>query len=149
LLAVLFLFAGGVKLALPLEMLSGPITLPGWFLHFIGITEVLGAIGLIAPSVARIRPGLTPLAASGLGVIMVGATAITFAAGGGAQALVPAIVGALAVFIAVGRSHLAPIGPRTRSRGMIAASSTGVSEDTDSRVSIAPAVVRRAGSAIA
>ena len=57
-LALLFLFAGGMKLVLPLEMLSGPITLPGWFLRFIGVAEVLGAIGLVGPSVARIRPGL-------------------------------------------------------------------------------------------
>ena len=47
--------------------------------RFIGVVEVLGVIGLIAPSVTRIRPGLTPLAACSLVVIMLGA-------GGGAVA---------------------------------------------------------------
>ena len=43
---------------------------------FIGVAEVLGAIGLILPGVLRIRPGLTPLAAAGLVIIMIGATVI-------------------------------------------------------------------------
>src|SRR6266536_49402 len=65
LLALLFLFAGGMKLVLPLEKLTGPmpLPLPGLFLRFIGVAEVLGAIGLILPGLLRIRPGLTPLAA--------------------------------------------------------------------------------------
>ena len=47
LLALLFLFAGGMKLVLPVESLAGPIPLPGLFIRFIGVAEVLGAIGLI------------------------------------------------------------------------------------------------------
>src|SRR5216117_3200901 len=47
LLALLFFFAGGMKLVLPLEQLTGPITLPGPLLRFIGVAEVLGALGLI------------------------------------------------------------------------------------------------------
>jgi hypothetical protein len=66
LLAIIFLFSGGLKLVLPLEAMTGPIPLPGLFLRFIGVAEVLGAIGLILPGVLRIRPGLTPLAAAGL-----------------------------------------------------------------------------------
>src|SRR5205809_2082144 len=81
LLALLFFFAGGMKLVLPLEQLTGPITLPGPFLRFIGVAEVLGALGLILPALLRIRPGLTPLAAVGLVVIMVGATVLMLAAG--------------------------------------------------------------------
>ena len=69
LLAALFLFAGGVKLVLPLDQLTGPVPLPGWFVRFIGVAEVLGAIGLILPGLLRIRPGLTPLAAAGLVLI--------------------------------------------------------------------------------
>src|SRR5262245_51387102 len=54
LLAALFLFAGSTKLILPIEVLSSmgspnQILLPGWFIRFIGVAEVLGAIGLILP----------------------------------------------------------------------------------------------------
>ena len=49
LLALLFLWAGGLKLILPLEALKGPVALPGLFVRFIGVAETLGAIGLILP----------------------------------------------------------------------------------------------------
>jgi hypothetical protein len=108
LLALLFLWAGGVKLVLPLDQLTGPFPLPGFFVRFIGAAEVLGAIGLILPGLLRIRPGLTPLAAAGLIVIMIGATGITLAGGDVAMALIPLGVGLLAAFVAYGRWRLAP-----------------------------------------
>jgi len=79
LLAALFVFSGGMKLVLPIEKMTDPVALPGLFLRFIGVCELLGGIGLILPSLLRIRPGLTPLAAAGLIVIMIGATGITLA----------------------------------------------------------------------
>jgi DoxX-like protein len=112
LLALLFLFTGGIKLVLPLEMLTEQSPLPGWFVRFLGVVEVLGAIGLILPGLLRVRPGLTPLAACGLVVIMVGATVITLAGvvpgGGLAPALIPLVVGLLSAFVAYGRWRLAP-----------------------------------------
>jgi uncharacterized membrane protein YphA (DoxX/SURF4 family) len=108
LLALLFLLAGGMKLVLPLEALKGPVPLPGLFLRFIGVAEVLGAIGLILPGLLRIRPGLTPLAAAGLVIIMIGATVITLAGGDVAPALIPLAVGLLSAFVAYGRWRLAP-----------------------------------------
>src|ERR687888_96693 len=96
LLALLFLFAGGMKLVLPLEAMQGPVVLPGPFLRFIGVAEVLGALGLILPGLLRLRPGLTPLAAAGLVIIMMGATVVTLAGGQLAPALLPAGVGLLA-----------------------------------------------------
>src|SRR3982074_1861531 len=87
LLAVLFLFAGGAKLVLPLDQMAGPVALPGWFLRVLGGAEVLGAFGLILPGLLRIRPGLTPLAAAGLVIIMIGATVVTFVGGMVAVAL--------------------------------------------------------------
>ena len=62
LLALLFLFAGGMKLVLPMEQLEGSMPMPGAFLRFIGVAEVLGAIGLILPALLRIQPWLTPAA---------------------------------------------------------------------------------------
>ncbi len=109
LLALLFLFAGGVKLVMPLEELTKQTPLPGPFLRFISVAEVLGAIGLILPGLLRIRPGLTPLAAAGLVIIMIGATATTLASGAVAMALIPLVVGLLAAFVAYGRWRLAPL----------------------------------------
>jgi len=102
LLAVLFLWAGGIKLVLPLEALAGPVPLPGLFVRFIGVAEVLGAIGLILPGLLRIRPGLTPLAAAGLVIIMIGAMVTTLITADFAITLFLLVVGILAAFIAYG-----------------------------------------------
>jgi hypothetical protein len=102
LLAALFLFAGSMKLILPIEAMAGPVALPGWFLRFIGVAEVAGAIGLILPWLTRIQPRLTPMAAAGLVIIMAGATAIT-ATTGPSGAIVPFVVGLLAATVAHGR----------------------------------------------
>ncbi len=104
-LGLLFLWAGGVKLVLPLEMLQGPVALPGLFVRFIGVAEALGGLGLILPWLLRIRPILTPLAACGLVIIMIGATVITLIGGGGVFALFPGVVGLLAASIAYGRGR--------------------------------------------
>ena len=103
LLALIFLFSGGSKLVLPIEAMTKQISLPGLFLRFIGVAEVLGAAGLILPGLLRIRQGLTPLAAVGLVIIMIGATALTRAYIGVAPALMPLVVGLLAAFVAYGR----------------------------------------------
>jgi len=111
LLAALFLFAGGMKLVLPLDKLTGPVAIPGWFLRFIGVVEVLGAIGLILPALLRIRPDLTPLAAAGLVIIMIGATVIGLATGDVMMVLIPLLIGLLAAFVAYGRWRVAPLRP--------------------------------------
>lgn len=110
-LAALFLFAGGMKLVLPVEAMAGPVAFPGPFLRFIGIAEVLGAVGLVLPGVLRIRTGLTPLAASGLVIIMTGATITTLIGGMAAAAVVPFLVGLLAASVAYGRSRTVAAGP--------------------------------------
>ena len=108
LLAALFLFAGGMKLITPIEEMTKQIAMPGWFLRFIGVAELLGAIGLILPWLFRVRPGLTPLAATGLSVIMIGATVVTMMIGDIATALIPLMTGGLSVFVAYGRWRLTP-----------------------------------------
>jgi uncharacterized membrane protein YphA (DoxX/SURF4 family) len=108
LLAALFLFAGVMKFVMSIEEMTKQIPMPGLFLRFIGVVEVLGALGLILPGLLRIRPGLTPLAAAGLVIIMIGATVYTLAAGDVASALMPLVVGILAVFVAYGRWRLTP-----------------------------------------
>jgi uncharacterized membrane protein YphA (DoxX/SURF4 family) len=115
LLAALFLFAGGMKLVMPIEemMKQMPIALPGWFLRFIGVAEVLGGLGLILPWLSRIQPGLTPLAAAGLVIIMIGATVLTLIIGDIVMALMPLGVGILCVFVAYGRWRLASASNRS------------------------------------
>jgi|SRR5262245_1171224 len=109
LLALVYLFAGGAKLVLPLEAMAGPVTLPGPLLRFIGVCEVLGALGLILPGLLRVRPGLTPLAAAGLVIIMTGAVVLCLVGGEMGAALVSLVVGLLAAFVAYGRWRLAPL----------------------------------------
>jgi uncharacterized membrane protein YphA (DoxX/SURF4 family) len=103
LLALVYLFAGAMKFIIPMEQMTKQIPLPGLFLRFIGVAEVLGAIGLILPGLLRIRPGLTPLAAAGLAIITVGATVVTLRTGGGAMALFPLVVALLSAFVAYSR----------------------------------------------
>jgi uncharacterized membrane protein YphA (DoxX/SURF4 family) len=105
LLVLLFLFAGSMKLIVPIAMLTAqmPLPLPGLFLKFIGVAEVTGAIGLILPGLVRIRPMLTPLAACGLLIIMIGATVVTLLAGSVVGALCPLVVGLLCAAVAYGR----------------------------------------------
>ena len=109
LLAALFLFAGVMKLVLPLDKMTGPVPVPGLFLRFIGVCETLGALGLILPGLFRIRPGLTPLAAAGLVIIMLGATVLNLRGGDLFSTAVTVVVGLLAAFVAYGRWKIAPL----------------------------------------
>jgi uncharacterized membrane protein YphA (DoxX/SURF4 family) len=113
LLGLLFLFSGSMKFVMSVaEMTKDMPWMPGWFLHFIGVMEILGGFGLILPSLLRIRPGLTPLAAACLVIIMIGATVITLSVTGIGPAMIPLIVGILCVFVAYGRWRLAPLSAR-------------------------------------
>ncbi len=111
LLALLFVFAGGMKLALPAEALAGPIGLPGWFMRCIGAAELLGGLGLVLPGAFRIHVELTPVAAVGLVIIMTGATVLSLLAIGPGAAIVPLIVGTCAGVVAYARSPLATAAP--------------------------------------
>ncbi len=115
LLAVVFLFAGITKLVMPYEEMVAQMSLPlpEFFLRFIGVAEVLGALGLVLPGLLRIRPGLTPLAAAGLTVIMIGATVTTLATVDAVLAVIPLVVGLFTAFVAYGRWRLAPLRDRS------------------------------------
>ena len=108
LLTLLFLFAGGTKLFMSeaaLTQMAPPnsIVLPILLLRFIGVCEVLGAFGLIVPGITRIRRGLTPLAACGLLIIMIGAVVTTVMGLGAAAAITPLVAGVLCALVAYGR----------------------------------------------
>src|SRR5437660_9906036 len=106
LLALLFLFAGGVKLVMPIQTLEEQAHISGLFLKFIAIVEILGALGLVLPGVFKIRQGLMPLAAAGLVIIMIGATVVTLQTLDAAMAILPAVTGILAAFVAYGRRRV-------------------------------------------
>jgi hypothetical protein len=112
LLALLFLFAGVTKLILPIEEMIKQMAMPGLFLRLLGVAEVLGALGLILPGLFRVKSWLTPLAAVGLTIIVIGATVTTLMIGGGATALFPLVTALLAGFVAYGRWRLAPLRER-------------------------------------
>jgi uncharacterized membrane protein YphA (DoxX/SURF4 family) len=107
LLAALYLFAGGFKLvAAPEAMQPDPAIPPPFpipFLRFIGAMEVLGALGLVLPGLTGIKPQLTWMAAAGLAIIMIGAVATTIPLMGVGAAVLPFIVGLLAVIVMLGR----------------------------------------------
>lgn len=104
LLAALFIFSGVMKFLMPVaKMQQGPVVLPGWFLHFIGLAEILGGLALVLPGWTGIQRKLTPIAAVGLLIIMTGATVVAVMSGGGVTAAIPFIVGVLVTLVACGR----------------------------------------------
>jgi uncharacterized membrane protein YphA (DoxX/SURF4 family) len=106
LLAAIFLVTGMTKLTQPrLKMAAGPMR---WAadvtdaqFRAIGLAEVLGSVGLILPAALGIAPGLTPLAALGLVLVMVGAVRTHVRYGETNRLAVPIVVLALALFVAV------------------------------------------------
>ena len=114
LLGLLFIFAGVMKFVMSVAEMNAqaPVALPGILLHFIGICEILGGLGLILPSLLRIEPRLTSLAALGLAIIMVGATVITFMGPMKVAAAYPLTICLLCLFVAYGRWRVKPISPK-------------------------------------
>jgi hypothetical protein len=101
LLALLFVFAGVMKFVTPVEEMTKEMpSMSGAFLHFIGACEILGGLGLALPRLLGIAIWLTPLAASLLVIIMIGAVVTTLPA---VIAALPAVVGMLCAFVAWGR----------------------------------------------
>lgn len=114
LLALTFLMAGGMKLVIPFDklMAMGPpnqLILPVMFLKFIGVCEVLGALGLILPGLFRRQQYLTPLAATGLLIIMIGAVVVTLIGPGGTFVISPLVFALLCAFVAYGRWKVRPL----------------------------------------
>ena len=110
-LGLLFIFSGVMKFVMSVaEMNEGsPVFLPGIFMHFIGVCEILGGLGLILPSALRIEPRLTPLAAAGLAIITAGATVITLMGPMKGLVVIPLVTCLLCIFVAWGRWKVRPI----------------------------------------
>jgi hypothetical protein len=80
----------------------GPVPLP--MLRTVAFAELLGVTGLVLPWWTGVAPVLTPLAAAGLGIVMIGAATIHLRLGEPRTALANAGILALCVFIALGRA---------------------------------------------
>jgi putative oxidoreductase len=115
LLGLLFAMAGAWKTFTPIAELAQKapwVADAGGLVRFIGLSELLGGLGLILPAATRIQPRLTVAAAAGLTVVMVLAAGF-HAMKGELQSLpVNIVLGGLAAFIAWGRWKKAPIAPR-------------------------------------
>ncbi len=116
LLAFDFFGAGLMKLATPVDQLAEQMAwvthVPAAGVKLIGLAEALGAIGLVLPSALRLRPKLTPLAAAGLALAMLGAIVTHIAIGEPEMTVPPIALGGLAGVVAWGRSRLHPIDPK-------------------------------------
>jgi putative oxidoreductase len=115
-MAAMFTFAGLVKAFQSLEQLGAQLPwvneVPFFLVRFIGIAEFLGGLGLLLPSLLRIKPILTPLAALGIFTIMVLAFIYHVVMGEYDALIINVIFGALALFIAWGRYSKVPISGR-------------------------------------
>ncbi|MBL7829865.1 MAG: DoxX family protein [Saprospiraceae bacterium] len=113
LLAIMFLMAGANKLfqSIPelAKMLPWVTQVPEGMVRFIGISELIGGLGLLLPSILRVKPNLTPYAAIGLAVIMLFATIFHIMQGETSVIAMPIIFMVMAVFVAWGRSKRVPI----------------------------------------
>ena len=114
LLAVAFLAHGWMFLFPPehlVAVMNAAIS-PGFRL-FIGVAEVLAAIGLTLPGLTRILPWLVPSAAAGLMIVMIGAVIVHVSRGEVSSAISTAILFAVVTFVAYMRWRVRPILPRT------------------------------------
>ena len=113
LLTGLLVWAGLMKLLLPIEKLSAkfPWTgqVPLFLVKFTGMIDLLGAIGLILPSLLRIQPKLTPFAASGLIILMICASVFHISRGEASGIGLNIVFGFIALFVAWGRFKKSPI----------------------------------------
>ncbi|HEX7736523.1 MAG TPA: DoxX family protein [Ktedonobacteraceae bacterium] len=113
LLALAFLMAGGAKTFTPIEKLR---TQMGWARHattpivrLVGVLELAGAVGLILPAATKIAPWLTPLAAVGLVLAMIGAVIVHIRLNETKQITTPLVLLLLSLFIVVGYYAIVPV----------------------------------------
>jgi hypothetical protein len=113
LLALAFAAHGWLLLFPPAAMAAQMnASLPRWFQLFLGVAEVLAAVGLTLPGVTRIQPWLVSWAAGGIMIVMICATALHMTRGEVSSALTTVVLLAMATFVAYMRRRKAPIAPR-------------------------------------
>ncbi len=115
-LAAIFIMAGLMKSAQPIETIAESLpwvtNTPEALVRFIGLSELLGGLGLILPALLRIKPFLTGWAALGLATVMLLASIFHGTRGEFSGIGMNLILMAIALFIAWGRLKKAPIQPK-------------------------------------
>jgi uncharacterized membrane protein YphA (DoxX/SURF4 family) len=112
LMAVLFVLHGIAMFNPPAAVQESVVQKMGYslpFLKIIGTLEVLGGLGLILPTWTGLMPILSPLSATGLVIIMIGAAVSHARQGEGKQTVATSVVTLLVAFVAIGRFWLIPI----------------------------------------
>jgi hypothetical protein len=113
LLALAFLAHGGLLLFPPAAIVDQMnASLPRWFQLFLGVAEVLAAVGLTLPGLTRIQPWLVSLAAAGIMIVMICATGFHLMRGEVSSAITTLVLLVMATFVAYMRWRVAPIRPR-------------------------------------
>ena len=115
LLALVFL-AHGLMFLMPPPDIAVQMNafLPRWFQLFLGVAEVLAAVGLTLPGLTRILPGLVPAAAAGVMIVAGSATILHVWRSEFSSAAITFVLLLMATFVTYGRSRRAPIAPRRR-----------------------------------
>jgi hypothetical protein len=113
LLALVFVAHGWLLLTPPPDIAAQMLAvLPRWFWVFLGVAEVLAAIGVTLPGLARVLPWLVTWAAVGIGIVMVSATIYHIVRNEISSALITLVLLAMAAFVVYGRQRLSPLRAR-------------------------------------
>jgi uncharacterized membrane protein YphA (DoxX/SURF4 family) len=106
LLAVIFVAHGAMMLFPPAEVAQQMnAVLPRWFQLFIGVAELLAAVGLTLPAITGIQPWLVAWAAGGLVIVMASATIFHLTRGEFSSAATTIVLLAMAIAVARARRH--------------------------------------------
>jgi hypothetical protein len=113
LLAIAF-FAHGWLFLTPPPAIAAQLnaSLPRWFQLFLGVAEVLAAVGLTLPGLTRIQPWLVTWAAAGIMIVTASATFFHLMRGEVSSAVTTLVLFAMATFVAYMRHRVLPIGAR-------------------------------------
>lgn len=110
----LFTLFGCMKVFMPVEKLAAmwvwPGEVPVWFLHLTGILDIAGGVGILLPSVTKIKPRLAVIAALGCTLLQIAAIIFHVSRGEAAVVWLNTILLALSLFVLWGRGSKAPIG---------------------------------------
>jgi putative oxidoreductase len=110
LLAAAFLAHGWLLLAPPASLIEQMnAAMAPWFRIFLGLAEVLAAVGLTLPGITRVLPWLVQWAAAGIMIVMISATIFHLVRGELSSALVTLVLLAIASFVAYMRWKVMPI----------------------------------------
>ena len=112
LLAVVFFAHGCLFLFPPAALVELMKPIPPAFRIFLGVAEVLAAVGLTVPGVMRFLPWLVSWAAAGLMIVMISATILHTTRGELSSAITTAILLVVVAFVAYMRWKVKPILPR-------------------------------------